>query len=282
MSTKSLLLKSLNLKNFATFSDQTIEFNSGFNSIIGETGSGKSLILDALNFIFGQRADKKIIRKDADFSIIEASFDVCDDSIRNFFYEVGLPFEDEVVIKRVIYKNGKSKAFVNFQQCSLATLAELSKRYIDLVGQFENQKLFSEKYQLILLDNFIGLEESLKTYQIGFQNYLSLKQELESLREKQREVIQHRDFIDFQVKELNELNPSEEDELDLQNKKDLFTNTEENTKDLDHLNVLFGGDNESMGILDLLNKTKSLILANNSISEDVKNNIIDTYEKLKI
>ena len=75
MNNKSLILTSLNLKNFATFTDQTINFSTGFNSIIGETGSGKSLILDALNFILGQRADKKIIRKGSDFSIIEANFD---------------------------------------------------------------------------------------------------------------------------------------------------------------------------------------------------------------
>ena len=281
MNKKSLLLNSLNLKNFATFSDQTIQFKPGFNSIIGETGSGKSLILDALNFIFGQRADKKIIRKDSDYSVIEASFSVNDKSIKDFFFELGLPFDDEVVIKRVIYKNGKSKSFVNFQQCSLNTLSELSRRYIDLVGQFENQKLFSEKYQLILLDSFINCQDLLNTYQIGYQNYLDLKQELLTLKEKQREVLQHKDYIEFQLKELEELSPSVEDENDLISKKDLFSNTEANSQDLEHLNALFEGDTEAMGIVDLLNRAKKLINSNNSISDSIKTDAIDTFEKVQ-
>ena len=146
--TEKLILNELLLQNFATFEDQSINFTQGFNAIVGETGSGKSLILDALQMILGSRADKKLVRKDCEFSTIEAVFSCNDQNIRKFFNDAGYPFEgDEIIIKRIIYSSGKTKSFLNFQTCSLQILQKFSKRFTDLVGQFENQKLLSEKYQ---------------------------------------------------------------------------------------------------------------------------------------
>ena len=137
----NLKLKTLNLTNFATFEDQIINFGDNFNAIIGETGSGKSLILDALQLILGNRADKKIIRKNCEFSCIEAIFTTADQEIKDYFFDIGHPFDEEIVIKRVIHKSGTSKAFLNYHQCPVSLLAKTGKRFIDLVGQFENQKL---------------------------------------------------------------------------------------------------------------------------------------------
>jgi len=281
MKTKSLVLKTLNLQNFATFTDQTIKFDLGFNSIVGETGSGKSLILDALNLILGQRADKKIIRKGSEFSVVEANFIIYDDSIKEFFFELGLPFEDEVVIKRVIYKSGTSKAFVNFQQCSISTLSELAKRYIDLVGQFENQKLFSEKYQITLLDSFAGIRNKVTSYQEEFNDYKQLQQELSILEDKQKSILQHKDFIDFQVNELQDLDPSVEDEKDLHSKRELISNQESIAHDIDQMNALFEGNDSQSGIIDLSIKLNRIITNNNAISESLKSDALDVLDKLQ-
>src|SRR5690606_19018 len=126
----------------------------------GETGSGKSLILDALQLVMGARSDKKLIRKDCEYATVEATFYCKDASIRSFFDDEGYPFDqDEIVIKRIIYKTGKSKSFINFQACSLQILTNFARRFVDLVGQFENQKLLSETYQLVLLDDYAALNE---------------------------------------------------------------------------------------------------------------------------
>ena len=96
-------LKQLIIQNFATFKNQTIHFHAGLNSIVGETGSGKSLVLDALQLIFGARADKKIIRKDCDFALIEASFNCQDKDVKKFLQEIGHPIDsEELIIKRII------------------------------------------------------------------------------------------------------------------------------------------------------------------------------------
>src|SRR5690554_5580764 len=108
-----LRLLTLNLQNFATFEDQVVRFGDKFNAIVGETGSGKSLILDALQLVLGQRADKKIIRKSCDFACVEAIFVTEDPAIKEKFLELGHPYEDEIVVKRIILKSGSSKAYLN-------------------------------------------------------------------------------------------------------------------------------------------------------------------------
>ena len=106
----------------------------------------------SFQLIFGQRADKKLIRKSSDFCSVEAVFKCSGTENKNYFFEMGYPYEDEIIVKRVIYKSGKSKSFLNHQSCPLSTLVDFSKKFIDLVGQFENQKLLSREYQIQLLD----------------------------------------------------------------------------------------------------------------------------------
>ncbi|NOT79439.1 MAG: AAA family ATPase [Bacteriovoracaceae bacterium] len=224
---ETLYLKSLNLQNFATFENQVINFDIKFNVIVGETGSGKSLILDALQIIFGARADKKLIRKNAEFASIEAVFSSNDSSIKKYFHDIGHPFEgDEVVVKRIIFANESSKSYLNFQSCSVSLLNAFAKRFVDLVGQFENQKLLSEDYQLILLDSYAGLDKDIHDYQVIYHQLFNFKKDLQELIQEKNLRAQREDYIRFQLEELEKLSPSIEDEIELQKKKDLVLNVE--------------------------------------------------------
>lgn len=250
----------LNLKNFATFDDQEIHFDSNFNAIVGETGSGKSLILDALQLILGHRADKKLIRKDCDFAIVEAILKCNDPNISKYFIDSGYPFDDsEIVIKRILYKTGKTKSYLNHQSCSLSTLTDFSKNFIDLVGQFENQKLLSDDYQLKLLDNYSTNNTLTGEYKKTYDSYLQAKRELEEAERKNSEYSQKMDYLNFQIKELEQLSPKTEREFELLEKKRLLQNLEENRDSVAHLNQLFDGTHSSVGVLDLLNKIDHLI-----------------------
>lgn len=223
----SLYLKTLTLQNFATFENQTISFDSKFNAIVGETGSGKSLILDALQIVFGARADKKLIRKNSDFSTIEAVFETQDQSIKSYFNEIGHPFDGhEIVVKKIIYQTETAKTYLNFQSCSATVLQNFAKRFIDLVGQFENQKLLSEDYQLILLDSYAQLGNDLLQYQNKYQAFSEKQKRLEALVSEKNQKEQREDYIRFQIKELDELNPSIEDEEKLLKQKDFLLNFE--------------------------------------------------------
>ncbi len=248
---ETLYLKSLNLQNFATFENQVIQFDVKFNVIVGETGSGKSLILDALQIIFGARADKKLIRKNAEFATIEAVFHTNDQSIQKYFKDIGHPFDgDEVVVKRIIFANESSKSYLNYQSCSASLLSTFAKRFIDLVGQFENQKLLSEDYQLVLLDSYSGLEKDIQDYQIIFNQLSSLRKDFHELIQEKNLRAQREDYIRFQLEELEKLSPSIEDEVDLQKKKDLILNVEKRQQVLGSIASTISDDD--INILDLI------------------------------
>ncbi len=259
-----LYLKTLSLKNFATFENQTIEFNSRFNAIVGETGSGKSLILDALQIIFGARADKKLIRKNFDFSTIEATFISCDPKIKQYFHEIGHPFDgEEIIVKKIIYLNENAKSYINFQACNSSTLQNFSKRFIDLVGQFENQKLLSEDYQLILLDNFGKLSKSIIDYQNIFSVFNEKQKQLEKMFSEKKQKEEREDYIRFQLREISELNPSIEDENQLLKDKEIVLNLEKRQSVYQSLSQIISDD--EWNLLNLLSQAIQKIEKNSHL-----------------
>ncbi|MBL7665484.1 MAG: AAA family ATPase [Bacteriovoracaceae bacterium] len=256
----ALYLKSLKITNFATFEDQEIFFSDKFNAIIGETGSGKSLVLDALQLVLGQRSDKKQIRKGHEHSCLEATFFCDENEVISYLDQSGYPIENnEIIIKRIIYDSGKSKSFVNFQQCSLNFLTSFAKRFIDLVGQFENQKLLSKNYQLVLLDNFAGLNVSVAEYQSNYGQLSKIQTELEELKKLEENSIKELDFVEFQLNEIESVNPSEEEELELKQRKTSIQNYEKKHSVLtEMINYLSGEQNES-NILSSMSRISSLL-----------------------
>jgi len=211
-----LMLDKLTVNNFATFTSQTIHFDSGFNAIVGETGSGKSLILEALQLIFGGRSDKKCVRQGSEFAVIEAIFTTDDKSIFNYFEDSGFPIiEKEIVIKRIVYDSGKSKIFLNHQTTTTAAIIKATRRFVDLVGQFENQKLMSSKYQMVLLDSFAKNNQLLDEYINTYAKITELEKTVETLSRKQLELEQKKDYLTFQISEISKLNPSTEEENEL-------------------------------------------------------------------
>ncbi|MCF8058159.1 MAG: AAA family ATPase [Bacteriovoracaceae bacterium] len=253
-----LFLKTITLRNFATFENQDIKFHPNFNGIIGETGSGKSLILDAFQLLLGARSDKKLIRKDTECAIVEGVFKVNNSNIRKFFDQEGFPIDEdnEVVIKRILYQNGKSKAFLNHMNCPLSSLTNFSKTFVDLVGQFENQKLGNAEYQLYLVDQFANNVKSLQGYQKIFEEYQKLIQDSLVLELQISEKQQREDYLKFQLKELQGLSPSVEREEELIALKSRLLNKEEHSKVLSDIqDAVCNGDSNALDHLKYIEKT---------------------------
>jgi DNA repair protein RecN (Recombination protein N) len=276
-------LKQLIIQNFATFKNQAIHFRPGFNAIIGETGSGKSLVLDALQFILGARADKKVVRKDTDYSLIEASFQCEDPSVMKFLENEGYPLESkELIIKRLIYKNGSTKTYINHLSCTVTFLASFAKRYIDLVGQFENQKLLSESYQLHLLDHYGKLGEEVQAYQKTLHLYKDLSTKLLQLDQSRTHREQRLDYLNYQLQEIEKLNPSSQDEEELLKKKNLLMNVEKNQKISFQLKDIFEGGEGQPGLLSQMKMLNTLLLKNKDFFEDHLADASEIDDKLHI
>ncbi len=283
-------LKQLIIQNFATFKNQTIQFHPGLNSIVGETGSGKSLVLDALQLIFGARADKKIIRKDSDFALIEASFNCQDKDVKKFLQEIGHPIDgEEFIIKRIIHCNGTTKNFINHLSANLGILADFSKKFIDLVGQFENQKLLSGLYQLQLLDQYGELQKELNNYKDEYLELKNLEKELIQLQETKTSRDHRLDYLQYQLDEIQILAPSSQDETELLEKKSIMINLERNQRLNSSIDDIFIGGESSMGLLNQFKSLQSIFFKNsdlfkNDISklsqlDDLITEIYDSYKK---
>lgn len=281
---KNLLeLHTLSLQNFATFKNQEVSFTKGLNAIVGETGSGKSLLMEALALVLGERADKKVVRSGHDFATIEARFFLQGIETKQFLDELGHPSDgDEVVVKRIIYAEGKSKNFLNLNQCSLQTLQSFTREFVDLVGQFENQKLLSPGYQIDLLDEFIGNEKSRSDFYGNYVKYNALKDKKNKLQEQEKIRLQQIDFLKFQIAEIEELSPSEEDEANLLELKKTFSNTEIREKTLTQIQSLFEGSSDAPGINELCSQLTHLIKRTGShIQENIVQKILSLNESLK-
>lgn len=275
-----LYLKSLHIRNIATFENQVINFTHGFNAIIGETGSGKSLILDSLQLIFGARADKKIIRKNSDFGMVEAVFHADSKDVKNWLMELGHPSEsNEIVVKRIIYPNTPSKAWLNYQSCSLNLLTMFSRRYIDLVGQFENQKLLNPSYLLKLLDQFAGHSSQVNEFSKLFETLVSKKNQLQEFEEELKQNLQQEDFIRFQLKEIEELDPSIEDEKELILKKSSSLNLEKNQKIINLNQNRLSGDGDYSILSQLALMIKDLE-GSDLLSADQLDNLANSHSLL--
>lgn len=276
-------LKKLIIQNFATFKNQVIHFRPGFNAIIGETGSGKSLVLDALQLILGSRADKKVVRKDTDYSLIEASFHCEDQGVMKFLESEGYPLEGkELIIKRLVYKNGSTKTYINHLSCTVTFLSAFAKRYIDLVGQFENQKLLSESYQLHLLDHYGKLSEEVQRYQKTLHQYKEYNSRLNELEQSKTHREQRLDYLNYQLQEIEKLNPSSQDEEDLLRKKNLLINVERNQKISFQLKDIFEGGEGQPGLLSQMKMLTNILIKNKDFFEDHLSDASEIDDKIHL
>ncbi len=276
-------LKSLVIQNFATFRNQTVRFRPGFNAIVGETGSGKSLLLDALQLILGGRADKRVVRRETEYSLVEASFHCEDPEVREYLHQEGYPVEGkELIIKRLVYKNGSTKTYVNHLSCTMGFLGGFARRYIDLVGQFENQKLLSGTYQLHLLDHFARLKPDVDLYQDILRQYKTAKKNKEDLESSRREREQRLDYLNYQLQEIERLAPSSQDELDLLKKKNTLVNLEKTQRLSFQVRDLFDGSEGSSGINGLSRQLNSLVAKNTDLCGTQIENMSEFLDKLAL
>jgi DNA repair protein RecN (Recombination protein N) len=270
----NLRIETLTINNFATIKNQVVDFSEGFNVIVGETGSGKSLILDALQLALGARADKKLVRKGNSFATVEVSFSLNlenSEKIQVYCNEIGFPYEDNINIKRVVFKEGNSKAFLNHQSCPIGMLSSFTRKFVDLVGQFENQKLLSPEYQLRLLDSYSNLGDQFKEYTTLYSLLKNLKNELENLEEKVSNREREIDYLQFQLNEFSLLNPTIEGEAELIKEKSLILNSEKVLKLNREFKHFLFEENEGGVISNLKNFanqfTNSNIEIDNNLSE---------------
>jgi len=201
--TDFIMLTDLSIKNIAIIDTLHVSFQPGLNILTGETGAGKSIIIDAVNLILGGRASADLIRTGADEGVVEAIFDLsAQPAILTVLDEMGVECDGELLVKRVVSRSGKNRVFIGGGISTIAILADLSRRLINIYGQHEAQNLLRTENHLLLLDGYGGLLQLRGEYSAIFDEYRRVAAEIRGLEEGEREADRRLDLLSFQSQEI--------------------------------------------------------------------------------
>jgi len=211
------MLTRLSISNYALIDSLTIDFHEKLNSITGETGAGKSIMLGALGLILGNRADLSVLKEKSKKCVVEGVFEIGNYHLEPFFEENDLDYDVTTIIRREITSSGKFRAFINDTPVSLKAMRELGLNLIDIHSQHQNLELGNRKFQLNLVDTVSGAGNVLQQYREIYSEYISLKKNLEELIAKSEKESADLDYWQFQFNQLNEagLLENEQDELEI-------------------------------------------------------------------
>ena len=274
------MIKSLSISNFVLIDDLTIKFNDGFSVITGETGSGKSILFNALNLLLGDRADFSLIGYNADKAIVEGVFQI-GERFESFFKEYDLDYSSETLIRREITKKNKSRTFINDTPVSLTILKELSSQLIQIHSQYNTLDLKSREYQLKLLDSLSGLEENRFKYQKDFKDYkkmeLSYNKCLAELDDKKRSF----DYNSFLKEELIALDLDNIDYSQLDNDYKKIEKIEELKSTYSEIFKILDGDLGVLNQIELLKARFENLQSLNPVESDIESRIQSIIYELK-
>lgn len=254
------MLKELRLTHFVLVEQAAIEFASGFNVLSGESGSGKSAIMNALNLIAGGRSDPAMIRRGAEKAIVEAVFEIDNiPSLPSLLEQAGIDHMpgEELFIRRELSITGKGRAFINNQLAQLALLKQVSEHLFDLVGQHANQKLLSLDYHRNALDFFGDLQDKVCSFTKSWEEENRLRRQLEALRQSEAQRVRESEVCHMELAELEEAALKEGEEEELFSEYTQLSHAGERCSKASEFNRLLTGDRQ--GLFLQLNRAKGLL-----------------------
>ena len=276
------MLKSLYIKNIVLIDEIEIEFKDGLCVLTGETGAGKSIILDSLGLVLGNRASLSMKPKNNESANVTAVFSDCNNLyIDNLLKENEIDYEEDIILKRIISKEGKSKSFINDHLVSLNTLKKIGENLVEIESQFSEQGLLDSTTHLTVLDQFGGYNEVLDEVRINWNSFKLLENEYLNFKKKSQMSKEQQDDISFQIMELKKLSPQVNEYEELRKKKEVLSNSEKIkiavTKILKNLS------NENN--LDLESLINSSLIETEKISQfipDISKKIVQSFDSFLI
>jgi len=237
------LLKEIHISDFTLMDNLNISFYPGFNVFTGETGAGKSNLMDAISVVLGQRAREDYIRSGREQAVVEALFDIAsNDFARHILSLNGFDESDELLISRTISRKGKNVCRVNGRLVTTSILSELASTLIEIQGQHESQSLFVISKHLDILDDFAALSDIKEDISRKYRELRDITGEIDRLRKNDRENAQRMDFLKFEISEIEEAKPEEGEEEELLKEKLFLSNIEKISKVLSEIFFITDGD----------------------------------------
>ena len=221
------MLNSLLIKDYALIENINVEFGKGLNIITGETGAGKSILIDAMGLLLGERASTQVVRKGAKKSIVEGIFNVSSNkNVEQFLAKNDIDFFDELIVRREVSLEGSNRCFLNDTPTSLALLKDIGNMLVDLHGQHEHQSLLRSVTHIEFLDEFAELSPLLVEYKGEYSKLSEITKELFVLKNKENSLKDERESYEFQIKEIDAVSPQPDEENRLKDELNILENAE--------------------------------------------------------
>ena len=273
------MLKQLHISNYALIDKLNVSFESGFNVITGETGAGKSILLGALGFALGDRADTNVLYDKDKKCVVEAQFELKDNTLQSLFEENDLDFETDCIFRRELSPQKKSRAFINDTPVALQAMKEIGSQLVDIHSQHDSLLLTDADFQLRLLDDIAQNNSLLTDYQEEYGNYNQLKRSLNDLKEMATKNTAENDYLKFQLDELDKADLKEGEYTEIEQTLSVMENSEEIKTLLVTANSLM--EDSETAILGQVNELSSTLSRLKHLLPDAES-LFERIENLKV
>ena len=266
------MLIQLNIKNFALIEEMTIDFSEGFNILSGETGAGKSIMIDAIDFVLGGKFSKSLIRTGKERTYVEALFTIENDSIKKILEELDIEYDDIVIVSRESHQNGKNLIKINGKSFITSQLRKLGCKLLDIHGQHQNADLLQRATHIVQLDDFIGesIYYIIKKFTFEKEKLLEVQDKIKRIEgNEDREKLL--DYLKFQIEDIEKAKLKENEEENLKEEYNILANAEKiNNALLSAHNLL--NNNEEFTVINSLSKVLHELSSIENHFEKIKSN----------
>ncbi len=271
------MLSNLYIENIAVIEKTNIDFSEGFNVLTGETGAGKSIVIDSINAVLGQRTGKQIIRNSCDKAFVSATFTDVSKFVEKKASSLGFEIEDGMVIlQREMTLQGKNNCRINSRPATVSALKELSSYLVNIHGQSDNAQLMSPTLHLHYIDALADDSALLREYREVFGEYEKIKEELETLDTDDAKRLSEIDLLTYQIDELENAQLVEGETEELNSERTVLLNSEKITKSLLKSKAILDGDDDSDGVINMTDDAFSAL----SLSARYQESISDLSDRL--
>lgn len=266
------MLRTLSIENIAVIEKAKIDFDGGLNVLTGETGAGKSIVVDSINAVLGERTSKELVRTGSDFAFVSAFFENINATVCGELEKLGYTPEDDgsLLITRRISKDGRSSCRINGMPASVSVLHTLGKALVNIHGQHDSQSLLDPEQHYKFIDMLSGDSSVLSDYKAAFSRFLSVRRELKALTAAADSADKNTELLEYQIKELEEADIKIGEAQALNARKKVMDSAEEAAKAYSSALEAVNGDDENPGAESLLQSALESVVRFSELSPEIK------------
>ena len=266
------MLRTLSIENIAVIEKAKIDFDGGLNVLTGETGAGKSIVVDSINAVLGERTSKELVRTGSDFAFVSAFFENINATVCGELEKLGYPPEDDgsLLITRRISKDGRSSCRINGMPATVSVLHTLGKALVNIHGQHDSQSLLDPEQHYKFIDMLSGDSSVLSDYKAAFSRFLSVRRELKALTAAADSADKNTELLEYQIKELEEADIKIGEAQALNARKKVMDSAEEAAKAYSSALEAVNGDDENPGAESLLQSALESVVRFSELSPEIK------------